>query len=55
MDKISVPHSRFRRELRKWMRFIENNPDEVVYITINKIEVELLISPEKFDLIKHEI
>lgn len=49
MDKISVPHSRLRRELNKWMRFLRDNPEVVVHITCNKKDVAVLMPPELYE------
>lgn len=55
MDKILIPISRFRRELNKWMRFIENNPEEVLFLTRNKIKDGVITSPEWYEKVRKEI
>lgn len=49
VDKIIVPQSRLRREMNKWIRYLGNHPDEVIYITRNGFETNVLISPEKME------
>ena len=48
MNKIRVPQSRFRRELNKWLRYLENNPLDTIYVTRNKKDIGVMISPEQF-------
>ena len=42
---ISVPLSRLRRELNKWMRVIDKDPSIVLFITRNHIKTTAIISP----------
>jgi len=52
VDKILLPHSRLKREMNKWLRFLRDNPDVVVYITCNKKEVAVLVPVEQYEEMK---
>ncbi len=49
VDNIILPVSKFRRELNKWMRYINNHPDEVIHISRNKKRVGVIMSPELYN------
>jgi len=45
MYKVRIPISRFKREIKKWVRYIKDNPEHVIYITRNNIDIGAFISP----------
>jgi len=49
ISKTIIPISCLRRELRQWMRYINNHPDEVIYISRNNKSVGVIMSPELYD------
>jgi len=49
---LEVPISRLRRELNKWIRYIDNNPDTIIYITKSNIRLGVLMSPKHYKKIK---
>lgn len=54
-NEVTIPISRFRRELKKCMRFINKNPDNVIFITKNKINVGVVLSPERYESMRKTI
>lgn len=46
---VNIPISRFRRELNSWMRFLEKNPENTIYLTKNNKVVFSAISPEQHE------
>lgn len=44
-EEIRVPLSRFKREMPKYMRKIEKNPNLVVIITHNKKDKAVVLHP----------
>ena len=46
--EVQVPISRFRRELNRWMRFIETNPENPIILTRNNIAIAAVISPSSY-------
>lgn len=46
---IRIPISRLKRELRKWMRYIDNNPHEVLYISRDGDGVFVLMPEHEFE------
>jgi len=53
VDKI--PLSRFTREMKKWIRYVEKNPNSVIHITRNKLDFGVFMSPEKYDGINQNV
>lgn len=51
MNKIKIPLSRFRRELNKWVRYIKNNQEDVIYITQNNKIFGVILSPNRYNTI----
>jgi len=45
---VNVPVSRFRREPKTWMRFIEKNPEITVFLTKNNKVIISAISPQQY-------
>ncbi len=45
---VNVPLSRFRRELNTWMRFLDNEPENTIYITRNNKVVYVTISYQHY-------
>jgi len=43
-----IPTSRLRRELKKWMRWVDKNPNGVIFITHNRIIVSAMVSPSYY-------
>jgi hypothetical protein len=52
---VNVPISRFRRELNSWMRFLEKNPENTIYLTKNKKAVICVISPQQHENLRLEL
>lgn len=50
-----IPVSRFRREMNKWMRYIDNNKEDVLFITRNKTIDGVITSPEWMENIQREL
>jgi len=46
ISPISIPMSRLRRELNKWIKIIDKHPDTVLYITRNNVNTTVMVSPE---------
>ena len=46
---VNIPLSRFRRELNSWMRFLDNEPENTIYITKNNKVVYVAISQLKYE------
>jgi len=55
MNKIRVSQSRFIRELNKWVRYINSNPFDVLYITRNKKDMSVFISQENYEQINDKL
>ena len=45
----NVPLSRFRRELNSWMRFLDNESENTIYITRNNKVVYVAVSPLHYE------
>ena len=54
-DPIIVPKSRLRRELKKWMRYQDAHPGDVITVTLNKYPTWKLMSPVMFKAIQKRI
>jgi len=52
---VKIPLSRFAREQNQWMRYINNNPDDVIYITRNKLDYVVVMSPKLYDSLVDDV
>ena len=52
---VNVPISRFRRELNSWMRFIDKNPENTIYITKNNKVVSVAVSPLHYERLTDDL
>jgi PHD/YefM family antitoxin component YafN of YafNO toxin-antitoxin module len=46
---ITMPQSKFRREMKKWLKYIENNPDEIIVITSRNIKPVCMINYKTYE------
>ena len=46
---ITIPQSKFRREMKKWLRYIDKNPDEIIVITSRNIEPVCMINYKTYE------
>jgi len=51
---VNVRVSRFRRELNTWMRFLEKEPKNTIYLTRNNKVVISVISPHQYEKLRLE-
>ena len=51
---VNIPLSRFRRELNTWMRFLDGEPDNAIYITRNNKVIFVAVSPQRCEREKLE-
>ena len=52
---VKIPLSRFAREMNQWMRYINNNPDAVIYITRNKLDYVVFMSPTLYESLVDDV
>ena len=51
---VHIPISRFRREINSWIRFIDKNPDNTIYITKNNKVISVVVSPMYYEKLTDE-
>jgi len=49
---FTLPISRLRRELNKWIRWIDGNSDGELFITRNRIVIAIMVSPSYYKILK---
>jgi len=49
---LSIPMSRLKRELNKWIKVIGKQPDTVIYVTRNNTNVSVIVSPSYHERIQ---
>jgi PHD/YefM family antitoxin component YafN of YafNO toxin-antitoxin module len=46
---ITMPQSKFRREMKKWLKYIDKNPDEIIVITSRNIKPVCMINYKTYE------
>lgn len=49
MSEVTIPVSRFKREMRKWVRYLNEDLSNIVIITHRNHEAAVLMSEDSYD------